>query len=353
MIGRLRQLDWHGLGRIGLCFAVALAGALTFLALGWPLPWFLGAMAACLIAAVARVPIERPQALGIPMRIVLGVAIGTAFTPALLARAGGMALSLALLVPWTLAIIAAGIPYFSRVAGFDRATALFCAVPGGIADMVTLAQDAGADSRTVTLVQSTRILTIMILLPAWVSVHDGLAVGGSSFARRLHLVDLRLVDAAILLAIGYLGWRAASAVRLVGAAIVGPMLLSAAAHATGLTGAQVPFEVMTVAQLTVGAMLGAQFRGLTWRELVRPVGLGLVFSFGLIAVTLAVVTGVAALTGFRPTAVLLAFAPGGQVELNLLAFLLNLDVAYVALHHLARLAIVMFTTQLLVRRLGK
>ena len=285
------------------------------------------------------------------MRIVLGVAIGTAFTPALLGRAGGMALSLALLVPWTLAIIAAGIPYFTRVAGFDRATALFCAVPGGIADMVTLAKDAGADARTVTLVQSTRILAIMLVLPLWVGWHDGLAVGGTSFVGRLRLADIGLVDAAMLIAIGYLGWWGAVRVRLVGAAIVGPMLLSALAHAGGLTAAQVPFEIMTVAQITVGAMLGAQFRGLTWRELVRPVALGLVFSAGLIVVTLGLVAGVAALTGFRPTAVLLAFAPGGQVELNLLAFLLQLDVAYVALHHLLRLAVVMLTTQLLVRRL--
>ena len=281
MIDRLRLIDWGWLARIALCFAVALAGALVFLALRWPLPWFLGAMTACLIAAVARVPIERPQALGVPMRIVLGVAIGTAFTPALLGRAGGMALSLALLVPWTLAIIAAGIPYFTRVAGFDRATALFCAVPGGIADMVTLAKDAGADARTVTLVQSTRILAIMLVLPLWVGWHDGLAVGGTSFVGRLRLADIGLVDAAMLIAIGYLGWWGAVRVRLVGAAIVGPMILSALAHAGGLTAAQVPFEIMTVAQITVGAMLGAQFRGLTWRELVRPVALGLVFSGGV------------------------------------------------------------------------
>ena len=43
---------------------------------------------------------------------------------------------------------------------------------------------------------------------------------------------------------------------------------------------------------------------------------------------------------------LLAFAPGGQTELNLLAFVLGLDVAYVALHHLMRLGIVIFGAQI-------
>jgi uncharacterized protein len=55
---------------------------------------------------------------------VFGVAIGTAFTPALVSRAGGMLASLALLVPWMLAIIGLGVPFFERLARFDRSTAI-------------------------------------------------------------------------------------------------------------------------------------------------------------------------------------------------------------------------------------
>jgi uncharacterized membrane protein AbrB (regulator of aidB expression) len=47
--------------------------------------------------------------------------------------------------------------------------------------------------------------------------------------------------------------------------------------------------------------------------------------------------------------VLLAFAPGGQTELNLLAFILGLDVAYVAMHHLARVAIVIIGAQMVLK----
>lgn len=59
-----------------------------------------------------------------------------------------------------------------------------------------------------------------------------------------------------------------------------------------------------------------------------------------------VALGVSGLTGFDSTSVLLAFAPGGQAELNLLAYILGLDVAYTALHHLVRLAVVIFGAQL-------
>jgi uncharacterized membrane protein AbrB (regulator of aidB expression) len=55
---------------------------------------------------------------------------------------------------------------------------------------------------------------------------------------------------------------------------------------------------------------------------------------------------VSRVTGFDPVSVLLGFAPGGQTELNLLAFILGLDVAYVALHHLVRLGIVIIGAQI-------
>ena len=55
---------------------------------------------------------------------------------------------------------------------------------------------------------------------------------------------------------------------------------------------------------------------------------------------------VSRLTGFDSTTVLLAYAPGGQTEMNLLAYILKLDVAFTALHHLVRLAIVIFGAQL-------
>ena len=70
------------------------------------------------------------------------------------------------------------------------------------------------------------------------------------------------------------------------------------------------------------------------------------FSVVLLVATGLVAVGVSRLTGFDSTTVLLAYAPGGQSELNLIAYILNLDVAYTALHHLVRLAIVIFGAQI-------
>ncbi len=331
--------------KIALGFLVGVAGAWFFILVNLPLPWFLGSLTACIVASVAAAPIERPEQLSVPMRAVLGVAVGAAFTPELLTRFGSMATSLALLFPFMIAIIVLGMLFFERIARYDRPTAFFCAVPGGLTDMVTMAADAGANPRTVTLIQATRIVLIVFLLPFWLQWVGGVAIATvPPGAVRLH--QFLLVDAVVMIALGWIGWRAAEHIGLAGAPLVGPMILSGLAHALGLTAAKIPLEVLIFAQITLGILLGAQFRGLTWKEFSSTMLWGAGFSVILVIATGLIALLVARITGFDSTTVLLAYAPGGQSELNLLAYILNLDVAYTALHHLVRLAIVIFGAQI-------
>ncbi len=349
--GRIDQiLDRSGLtrpraARLGLAFAIGFGGSLTFILLHLPLPWFLGSLTACIIASVLAAPIERPVQLSVAMRAVLGVAVGAAFTPELFARFGSMTLSLALLLPFMIAIICFGMLYFERVAKYDRPTAFFCAVPGGLTDMVTMAADAGANPRTVTLIQATRIVLICFLLPFWLQWAGGRTIG-IFVPGAVHLNQFLLVDAVVLVALGWAGWWLADRFGLAGAPIVGPMVLSGLAHALGLTTAKIPLEVLIFAQVTLGILLGAQFRGLTWNEFSSTMLWGAGFSVLILIATGILAVGVSRLTGFDSTTVLLAYAPGGQSELNLIAYILNLDVAFTALHHLVRLAIVIFGAQL-------
>jgi uncharacterized protein len=331
--------------RIVLGYVVGLTGSLGFLYAGLPLPWFLGSLLICIVASVAGVPFDKPKMLAVPTRAVLGVTIGAAFTPELIGQFKGMLWSLGMLIPFMIAIMGVGMVFFERVAKFDRPTAFFCAVPGGLTDMVTMAGDAGANTRSVTLVQATRIVLIIAILPFWLQWGGGRQISGMA-PPGVRLSQFLLLDGFMLVALGWAGWRLAKAVGLAGAPLIGPMLLSGAAHALGWTAAKVPIEVLIFAQVTIGIMLGSQFRGLTFNEFRTTMTWGAAFSVILIAVSLVVALAVSWATGFDSTSVLLAYAPGGQTELNLVAYILHLDVAYTALHHLVRLGIVIFGAQL-------
>ncbi len=336
---------WALIPRYLLAFAVGTVGSLLFLYFHLPLPWFLGSLTACLIASVARLPMERPKPLAGPLRATLGVAVGSAFTPAILGQFGAMTVSLLALVPFMIVIIATSLTFYRRLAGFDAATAFFSAVPGGLADMTAMAESSGANQRTVILVQASRIVMIVFTVPLWLQLHDGL-VASTPFASPARLATMSLTDFATLVGMAGIGWGLAHRLGLVGAPIVGPMLVSGAAHALGYTTVRLPVELLILAQIGMGALLGCQFRGLTLKEFTHTMAWGILNAILLLIVTAVVVVLISRTTGFDEVSVLMAFAPGGQSELNLLAFVLGADVAYVALHHLARLAIVFVGAQI-------
>ena len=339
--------------RFVLCLLIGCAGAGVFVMLRLPLPWFLGALTATLLAAVLNVPFQPPVRIGVVLRAVLGVAIGAAFSPELLARGAPMLLSLACLVPYLALLIGGGYWFFTRRALLDPMTAFFASVPGGLSDMVLIAEEMGGDARAVTLIQLSRNVLVVFALPLYLQYHDGFEVARQAFAAKSHLTDLTFESAAELLVLGVAGVVLARKLGIVGAAIVGPMILSGVVHVMGWTTATMPFEIMTPTQVLLGILLGAQFRGLTWLEFRTTLTSGLVFACALLVVTPVIAALVARLTGFSPVPTLMAYAPGGQAEINILAFSLHVDVAFVALHHLVRLAIVMLTAQAMVRWWGK
>jgi uncharacterized protein len=194
-------------------------------------------------------------------------------------------------------------------------------------------------------VQATRIVLIIAILPFWLQWGGGMKIAGMP-PPGVRLSEFLLLDGLMLAALGWAGWKLALRAGLAGAPLIGPMLLSGLAHALGWTAAKVPVEILIFAQVTIGIMLGSQFRGLTFAEFRTTMTWGAAFSCVLIAVSLVVAVVVSWATGFNSTAVLLAYAPGGQTELNLVAYILHLDVAYTALHHLVRLGIVIFGAQL-------
>jgi uncharacterized protein len=261
--------------------AIAAVGVAAFWLVGLPLPFLLGPLAACLLAALAGAPLRDMGVVGLAMRVVLGIAVGASITPELMGRLPGMAVSVALVPLFVLVIGALSYPFFRRICRYDPATAYYAAMPGGLQEMLVFGREAGANVRTLSLVHATRLLVIVSLAPLLITGIWGLPL---TDAPGLPARDVPLRELGLMALAGLVGRWIAVRVRLFGAAILGPMIATAALSLSGLIANRPPAEVILAAQYFIGIGIGASYIGVTLAELRRDVASGALFCLILAAI---------------------------------------------------------------------
>lgn len=318
-------------------FAVAGGGVAVFKLLHLPLPWLLGPMSACLVAALAGVPMRGLKTLNDSMRTILGVAVGATLTPAVLATFPAMWPTL-LLMPIMVACIGLiGIPYFQRYCGYDFPTAYYATMPGGLQDMIIFGEEAGANVKSVSLIHATRVMVIVFALPFLLI---GIWDADLSNPPGAPASSVPLDEMALMVLCAFVGWRVADRVGLFGASILGPMIATAAVTLAGGLQNRPPTEAIWAAQFFIGMAIGTKYAGITFAEVRRDLVAGLGFCLILIILTLIFVEAIYGM-GLAPgMETLLAFAPGGQAELTVLALIVGGDVAFVVAHHVLRIVVV-------------
>ncbi|MGC1259346.1 MAG: AbrB family transcriptional regulator [Jannaschia helgolandensis] len=334
------------LGRIALTFAIGVSGVIVFRAAGLPLPFLLGPMLACLVAALAGLKLSSWAPLTNAMRTILGVAVGASFTPAVIVQMGDMLVSLALVPLFLLVCGVLGYPFLRRVAGFDAPTAFYSAMPGGLQDMLLFGEEAGGDPRAMSLLHATRVLLIVTILPLllWLAWGIDLTLPPGAPASSLPWPEM-----AIMVVSGIAGWQVASRIGMFGASILGPLILTAALALTGVIEHRPPAEAIMAAQFFIGLAVGVKYTGITVTEVRRILGAGLGHAAILGGVAF-VFAEAALIMGLAPPLdAILAFAPGGQAEMAVLAIVAGADVAYVILHHVLRIVIVIVGAPLIFR----
>lgn len=327
-------------------FAVAVAGAAAFLLLDLPLALLLGPMAACLIAALMGARMQDAGVVGVFMRTFLGVAVGSSITPDTLGHLPDFALSL-LFVPLFIVVIGAvGYPLFRFVFGFNHPTAWYAAMPGGLQDMLVFGEEAGGDVRALSLIHATRVLVIVTAAPLIMTLYWGIDL---TQAPGKPALDTDPVQIALMLFAGVAGWKLAERVGLFGASILGPMILTAVLSLAGIITTRPPAEIIWAAQFFIGIAVGVKYSGITWRELRIDVGAGVAYAIILSLISLAFFE-VIYLAGLAPALdAFLAFLPGGQAEMVVIAIIAGADLAYVVSHHLLRIILVILLAPIVAR----
>ena len=319
----------------GLALALGALGAAVASSLGLPAAALIGSCIAAAAAAAAGVPVAMPVRLRDGAFVVIGISLGAGVEADTLAQARTWALSLAMLAASLVATIAVGTLLLNRGFGLDRETAILSSSPGTMSYAVAIALEGRGDAAAVTTLQLVRLLLIVTTVPLLVGAL------GLAEAEAQTPAPMRLLPLALLFAAGYglgtLGGRAG----LPAASLLAGMLLTSAAHLLGLAEGAAPAWVVFAGLLVTGTALGTRLRAIgpgTMLALTRA-GLTLVLSAAIVSSGFAAAT--ARLTGLPLGEVWIAFAPGGVEAMAAIGLALGYDPAFVALHHFARIVMLL------------
>lgn len=317
--------------------AFAALGTWLFWAIEFPLPFLFGPMAACLMAALLGQPLKGMGQVSKGMRTILGVAVGASVTPALVDQLPSMAMSVAFIPLYILVIGVMGVPYFHRIAGLDRPTAYYAAMPGGLQDMVIFGQEAGGDVRALSLIHATRVLFIVTLAPLIITNFFG-ATLDHPIGRPA--IDLPLGEMGLMALAAIAGWKGGERIGLFGASILGPMIVAAGMSLVGWIEHRPPAEAILAAQFFIGMGIGVNYVGITAQEIRKFVLSGVVY-VTMLAMLATLFSQIVTNLGLAaPLEGFLAFAPGGQAEMAVLSIVVGADLGYVIVHHLTRIILV-------------
>ncbi len=332
-----------------LTVLLAVAGTVLFWWAGLPLPFLFGPLFACLIGALAGAQLRGLGQISVGMRTILGVAVGASLTPEVIGRLPQMAVSVSLIPVYIALIGLIGVPFFRRVYGFDWATSWYAAMPGGLQDMVIFGKEAGGDVRALSLIHATRVLIIVTVAPLILTQGFGVTLGNPIGAP---MASLPMHELALMAAAALVGWKGGERIGLFGASILGPMIVTAALSLSGLIHFRPPAEAILAAQFFIGIGIGVGYVGVTIVEIRRDVAAGVVFVLMLAALA-AALTEIVVFFGLAPAVDgFLAFAPGGQAEMTVLAIVVGADLGYVIVHHLTRVFLVILGAPIAARILG-
>jgi uncharacterized protein len=330
--------------------AYALVGGLAFIFLGLPAGLVSGSVLAVATAALLGRPVRVPLALARVCYVIVGTLLGTVVTPETLRGVATWPASIALLMLASLAMIAATMTYLRLVHRWDPLSALMGASPGSMAQVIALSSELGGDLRAVAIVQTVRVLLLVLGLPNGLALF-GLVVPAVPLPRGPAGLSV-LGEMILLLVVAVTFAVVFMRLRFPGGLLFGALAGSAVLHGTSLVHAALPWWLGSASVIMLGALVGSRFANTSARMLLAHLGA----AFGSFAVSMAVATLfvfiVARWLSFPIANVVIAFAPGAQDTMMVLALALHLDPVYVGAHHLARFLVVTFAIAVAARRVA-
>jgi uncharacterized protein len=324
-----------------ITLSIGLVGSLVFVYMKLPLPWVIGALFTTTCAAMTGQNLWVPNWLRTTSHLVLGTLFGTSVSPDFVNNFFAWFPSMLAVTAYVVLVMPPIIFYLMKVVRVDFITAYFSSAPGGLLPMTIMGEAMGADAKTISLVQSARIIMTVLIIPFAFTLFGGYEptgnVGtGGSFAA------LTISDGLYLVGASTIGFMVARPLKIPTPYLLGPMIAVGVISATGVGSAEVPDSLVAIAQWVIGSNIGAMFNNVKPKIVAKTLFHGSLTSAFMIAFAAGAAWATHHLIGIPTNALILAFAPGGFAEMALVGFALGIDIAFLVTHQLTRYLFVIF-----------
>ena len=329
---------------------ICLGFSLLLEKIGAPLPFLFGSLFGCLFTSLLGIKLAGIPIVSSVSRSVLGVAIGTTLTMEVITTIPSYVPTLLIIPLYVFLISSIGYPFFRKVLKYDRPTAYYAAMPGGLQDMIVFGIEAGGNPRTLSLVHATRSLVLITIAPIVLTQIFELELGNPLGSP---IIELPLIENVGLFLTGIVGMLLFRKLKLFGADILGPLLLSAPLAMGGILTHRPSEEMIILSQFFIGLGVGIQYQGITTKELRRDVIAGLGFVAVIIPLALLTLLVASQVSDIPLFELFLCFWPGGQAEIAVMTLAAGGSVSIIVLHHIVRILLVITGAPLLHRLKNK
>lgn len=336
-----------------------LAGGFFFTWIHIPLPWILGPMAAILGAVnLGKIKLYMPAKARNVGLMIIGYGSGSSFSKDTLVQVIHQ-------LPWmlfmTVALIAFGAVtalLISRFSGADYMSVLAGSMPGGLTQMVILAEETkGLDVTIITFLQVLRLMMVVICVPLLVfspiypaaepgyrtpaEAGAGAAQPAAGAAESVTWFPDNLILKVVLFAgIVILCAFLANKLKFPTPYLIGPILGVAVFNITMFPGPAPSPILLDTAQFTVGCYLGLLIKPGNVENKVKLILLSAVNGLVLILFSFFMGFILIRLHGIDPATAFLCMAPGGADQMSIIASVISANVALVTGYQMFRMLFV-------------
>ncbi len=332
--------------KLFLTLGIGSAGAALALWAGLPAAALIGSALAVSIASLFKLTCTVPAGFRAVAFSIIGSSLGSSLTRDFVNQAIHWPVSLFILTICVVTILTVCSLVLVKNFNLSADTALMATSPGALVYAISLASEGIGDVRSIVVIQSVRVLLIIALLPFVLDFFSGQS---DVAADGMVAQPMALFDFVIIFLLTLVLGRLLEKVKVPASYLLVGTVVSGTAHLLGLVSGRPSSVILFLGFTITGTIIGARFSTISRLELRRLLKASLIVVLISTSIAAAYAMVVASILSMSYGQVFVAFAPGGVEAMAAMALALGYDPAFVAVHHLYRIILLILILPLFLK----